>query len=277
MSAEVVIPYAGDIASFVSRNGSLPLSARRSFKRVLSGTKTITLLHQKQRSRDEQGRFIATISDYAIVYQLLEESFAESLGNVKRYTDDRIRIVEKEGMMTPRALSDRTSVSTAAISQWLKPLIEKGVLKWCDETGAEFGDDLALEKAKRSGKAFMSVAGGKSLPSPFQLTGDPRWDKDGDLYAAYELQLGDGGNDGDQASSVTDNIISESVEDSGIDSDGTGVAVKAFSGKTNDEIKKMMKVFRENQVSDEHDQEDGSQLYLDFNEILSIEGSSAIN
>jgi hypothetical protein len=76
---------------------------------------------------------------------------------------------------------------------------------------------------------------------------------------------------------VTDNIISESVEDSGIDSDGTGAAVKAFSGKTNDEIKKMMKAFRENQVSDEHDQEDGSQLYLDFNEILSIEGSSAIN
>jgi hypothetical protein len=34
-----------------------------------------------------------------------------------------------------------------------------------------------LEKAKRSGKAFLNVAGGKSLPSPFQLTGDQRWDK----------------------------------------------------------------------------------------------------
>ena len=83
ISAEVVIPYAGDIASFVSRNGSLPLSARRSFKRVLSAIKTMTLLHQKQRRRDEQGRFIADYSDYAIVYQLLEESFAESLGKCK--------------------------------------------------------------------------------------------------------------------------------------------------------------------------------------------------
>ena len=52
---------------------------------------------------------------------------------------------------------------------------------------------------------------------------------------------------------------------------------KVLSGKTNDEIKKMMEAFRENKVSDEHDQEDGSQLYLDFNEILSLEGSSAIN
>ena len=90
VSAEVVIPFAQDIARFVSQNGSLPLSARRSFKRVLSAVKTITLLYQKQRSRDEQGRFIADISDYFIAYQLLEESFAESLGNVKRYTDDRI-------------------------------------------------------------------------------------------------------------------------------------------------------------------------------------------
>ena len=108
VSAEVVIPFAQDIAAFVSQNGSLPLSARRSFKRVLSGAKTITLLHQKQRSRDEQGRFIADISDYAIAYQLLEESFAESLGNVKRYTDDRIRY-DREGRNddSPGMLSDQ--------------------------------------------------------------------------------------------------------------------------------------------------------------------------
>ena len=100
--------------------------------------------------------------------------------------------------------------------------------------------------------------------SPFQLTGDPRWYTGGDFYAAYDLQLGDDGVDDDQALAVTDNIISESVEESGIESDGTVVAVKAFSGKTDAEIKKMMKSFRENQVSDGHDDEDGSQLYFGF-------------
>ena len=109
LSVEVVIPFAKDIAEFVSQNGSLPLSARRSFKRVLSAIKTMTLMYQKQRRRDEQGRFIANYIDYAIVYRLLEESFAESLGNVKRYTDARIRILLKKIMVTPQALSDRTT------------------------------------------------------------------------------------------------------------------------------------------------------------------------
>ena len=234
----------------------------------------MTLMYQKQRLRDEQGRFIADYIDYDIVYQLLEESFAESLGNVKRYTDDRIRLIEKAGIMTPRDLAERIGVSTAAISQWLKPLIEKGVLTWCDDAGAEFDDEQALEKAKRSGRAYICVAGGKSLPSPFQLTGDPRWDTGGDLYAAYDLELGDGGI-GDQAMAVTENIISESVQR--CDSDDNQAGVKVLSEKTNNDIKKMMESFQENQVSDEHDHEVGNQMYFDFAEMLSIEGSSAVN
>ena len=104
----------------------------------------MTLLHQKHRRRDEQGRFISDYSDYAIVHQLMENSFAENLGVVKRYTDDRIRLIENVGMMTPRDLAERTGVSTAAISQWLKPLFEKAVLTWCDAKGVEFEDERLL-------------------------------------------------------------------------------------------------------------------------------------
>ena len=233
----------------------------------------MTLLHQRQRRRDEQGRFISDYSDYAIVYQLLEESFGESLGDVKRYTDDRVRLIEKEGMMAPRALSEKTGVSTAAISQWLKPLIEKGVLSWCDETGVDFVDDLALEKAKRSGKAYLSVAGGKSLPTPFQLTGDLRWDKGGDLYAAYDLELGDGCGDSDQAFAVTENIISAPVEkcDSGDIQENDEVGVKVLSGKSNDEIEKMLETFREKQSTRDADDSIGDQMFHEFSEILSTE------
>ena len=259
--------------------GALPVSARRAFKRVLSAIKTMTLLHQKHRRRDEQGRFISDISDYAIVYQLLEESFAESLGKLKRYTDDRIRLIENVGMMTPRDLAERTGVSTAAISQWLKPLIEKGVLNWCDETGIDFVDDLALEKAKRSGTAYLSVAGRKTLPTPFQLTGDPRWDTGGDLYAAYDLEVGNGCGDNDQAFAVTENIISVPVEkcDSSDIQENDEVGVKVLSEKTNDDIKKMMETFRENQSTRDVDNSIGDQLFHEFNDILSTEGVSAVN
>jgi DNA primase len=55
----VVIPYAKDIAEFINRNGSLPITARRAFKRVLTTIKTIALIHQRQRRRDDMGNVIA--------------------------------------------------------------------------------------------------------------------------------------------------------------------------------------------------------------------------
>ena len=57
-------------------------------------------------------------------------------------------------------------------------------------------DVADLEKAKRSGRAYLKVSGGRFLPTLFELTGDPGWDKDGDLYAAYDLHLD--GDEGEQ-------------------------------------------------------------------------------
>jgi hypothetical protein len=165
------------------------------------------------------------------------------------------------------------SSSTAAISQWLKPLIEKGVLNWCDETGIDVVDDLALEKAKRSGKAYLCVAGGNSLPTPFQLNGDFRWDRGGDLYAAYDLDLIDGYGDSDQAFAVTENIISVPVEkcDSGDIQENDEVGVKVLSGKSLDEIEKMLETFREKQSTKDPDDSIVDQMFHEFSEILSTQ------
>jgi hypothetical protein len=73
----------------------LPISSRRAFKRVLATIKTIALVHQRQRSRDEVGRVFADYADYALAYQLVGESFREALGDGRRYTDDRIRLIEQ--------------------------------------------------------------------------------------------------------------------------------------------------------------------------------------
>ena len=50
----------------------------------------ISLLHQKQRLKDDQGQAIAEISDYALALQLIDKAFRESLGGGK-YTDRRIQ------------------------------------------------------------------------------------------------------------------------------------------------------------------------------------------
>ena len=77
-----------------------------------------------------------------------------------RCTDDRVLLIEKVGQITPKALSEKFGISGAAVTQWMRSWIEKGVLVWCNANGAESTDVAELERAKRSGRAFVKVAGG---------------------------------------------------------------------------------------------------------------------
>ena len=265
----VVIPYAKDIAQFINRRGSLPIASRRAFKRVLATIKTIALIHQRQRRRDDMGNVIAEYSDYALAYQILGDSFSESLGEGQRYTDDRMRLIEKEGQMTPRALSEKTVVSTAAISQWLKPLIEKGVLSWCDEKGHGFRGVADLEKAKRSGRAYLMVVGGRYLPTVFELTGDPRWDRGGELYSRYDLHLD--GDEGEQEFYQGEETVGERdiiFDDDSVTSNDKP-AVKVLSEKSHSEVLKMVDDFRKNQPAINHNDDEYINLSNEFAEILS--------
>jgi len=270
-SVEVVIPFAGVIADYVNAGGDLPISARRGFKRVLSVVKTITTIHQKQRCKDEIGRVVAEIQDYAIAFQLINVSFMESLGEGKKYTDERIKIIEKNGMISSKDLSKVTGVSGAAISQWMKPLVNKGILTWCGESGDEFSDIKSLEKAKRSGKAFIKVAGFSCLPTPYQLTGDKRWDNDGEFYKQYDLEF-----DEDNAESAVfndGNLLSQEPEAL---SDLFDLAKCQDFGKMNEGVKALSeKCESENKKVDTKEEinssENANDLFDDFQEILSFD------
>lgn len=211
----VVIPFAGKISDYVKGNGSLPVAARRAFKRVISTTKTVALLHQHQRRREEKGRIIAEMEDYTIALQLINESFMESLGQGKKYTNKRIRLIEKYGPITPRKLSEMVEVTVPALSPWIKERVEKGILTWCDEKGDAFPDEETLKKAKHSGNGFIRVTHPTGLPTPYQLTKDPKWDEGGELYVSYHLDLEDGdiGSDVLSDDNGMSNDLVERVED----------------------------------------------------------------
>ena len=276
-SVPVVIPYAKDIAEFINRNGSLPIATRRAFKRVLTTIKTIALVHQRQRSRDDMGNVIAEYSDYALAYQLIGDSFKESIGEGHRYTDDRMLLIEKEGQLTPRALSEKDGVTTASISQWLKPLIDRGVLDWCDEKGNGFMDVADLEKAKRSGRAYLTVSGGKRLSTVFELTGDPGWDKDGDLYAAYDLHLdndvGERAFHQDEETIGGQDIIFDTENPTSNDKPG----VKVLSEKSHAEVLKIIDDFRKNQPAIDPNSAAKINLSKEFAGILSPGGYGMVN
>ncbi len=171
--------------------------------------------------------------------------------------------------MTPRALSEKDNVSTAAISQWLKPLIEKGVLSWCDEKGDEFSDVADLEKAKRSGKAYLKVAGGCFLPTVFELTCDSRWDKEGEFYAAYDLHLN--GDVEDQEFYPDEEIVVDQdiIFDAEDQTSDEKPAVKVLSEKSHSEVLKMVDDFRKSEQAKGSNDAVNINLGKEFSEILS--------
>jgi len=188
---DVVVPFVKELSGSI-KSQSLPTSVHRAFQRVISAIKTVALVYQHQRKKDEEGRVIAEMSDYSIVYQLMQDPFRESIGQLKKYTDKRIQVIESEGIISPRRLAERAGVSVAAISQWMKSWIEKGVLMWCDQFGGKFPDTESLEKAKRSGNSYIRIKNSFGLPSPYGLTRDSRWRPGGELDCTYDLGLDDG-------------------------------------------------------------------------------------
>jgi len=186
--AEVVIPYATEIAKFLPET-NLPVSVRRAFNRVLSVIKTITLLYQAQRNTDRYGRLIAEYPDYAMAFQLIEETFADTLKSQQTPADERIRIIDKARMITLKALSEKVGITKPAMSQWIDSRVRNGILAWCDADGDSFEDVQALIKAKKRGTAFICIVNRRYLPTPFELTGNPMWDRGGDLYSMYDLHL----------------------------------------------------------------------------------------
>lgn len=96
-------------------------------------------------------------------------------------------------MITPGALAKTAGVSKPAISQWLESRVNEGLVAWCNEKGLEFDDISALGKAKNCGEAYIRLISFNFLPTPYRLTGNPRWDKGGDHFNLYYLWLEEDG------------------------------------------------------------------------------------
>ena len=188
---EVFVPFADAVGDGIASISNLPLSARRGSPRMLSVIKTIAILYQAQRQRDDKGRLIAEMADYAMAHQLLEVPFVESLGETSRFTDERIQFVAAKGVATQRMISEAFNISRPAVSKWLTPLVEKGVLAWCDAQGRPFVDERTARTAKHSGAACLKVTAQRTLPTPFEVSGDPSWAEGGDLFKLYDLHLDD--------------------------------------------------------------------------------------
>jgi hypothetical protein len=86
---DVIIPFARKIAVGIT---PLMVRFRRDVGSLFSFIKASALLHQAQRQKDDRGRVIATLADYALAYPIFSKILAEASGKA---IPDNVRAVVK--------------------------------------------------------------------------------------------------------------------------------------------------------------------------------------
>ncbi len=178
-------------------------------------------------------------------------------------------------MISSKDLAKAAGVSGPDISQWTKPMIEKGKLVWCDKGGEVFSDVKLLEKAKRSGKAFIRVAKHNCLPTPFELTRNPDWDIEGELYLRYDLgfesntetdvlDIDEGKNLSFSFNTLADSYAVENKDETKDSTEGD----KVLSSIPHKEVMKRVEELKENQEECDPNDPETVNLFDEFNSIF---------
>jgi hypothetical protein len=91
----VIVPYAEKLAELVP---PVAVRLRRDFKQLLALISADALLHRERRGRDDRGRILATLDDYAVVRDLVANLFAEGVdATVKPETRETVAAVKALG------------------------------------------------------------------------------------------------------------------------------------------------------------------------------------
>jgi hypothetical protein len=86
---DVVIPFSQQISAAIE---PLMVRFRRDVGSLFTFIKASALLHQAQRQKDDRGRVVATVADYALAYPIFSKVMAESSGKA---VTDNVRAVVK--------------------------------------------------------------------------------------------------------------------------------------------------------------------------------------
>lgn len=134
----VTIPYKKLIAE------NIPLSAmavrlRRDFRQVLSLIGAHAILHQESRRRDEGGRIVAEIADYAAVYGLIADLVAQGIdATVSDETREAVEAVEalkteKMNGVSYKDVGERLGLDKSSSQRRCQVALRGGYLKNLEE------------------------------------------------------------------------------------------------------------------------------------------------
>ena len=129
---DVKIPFARKLAEEIGR---MPQANRitRDYARLTSMIKTVAVLRHRHRAADEDGRLIAEIDDYALVYELVGKMYETSVTRVSDKIRAVIRAVEelRAGAVTPVSVTkvaDHLGSTKQATATTVKTALKQGWL-----------------------------------------------------------------------------------------------------------------------------------------------------
>jgi hypothetical protein len=119
---DVIVPFAPILADEIAKSAS---AARilRDFQRLISLIKAVAILRIPQRSRDGDGRLIATIEDYGFVFDLVgdmyETTTTETSRSVRKLVE-QVAEMDSAGIMpiTFNAVAQRLGAHREQVKRW---------------------------------------------------------------------------------------------------------------------------------------------------------------
>jgi len=117
----VVVPFARPLAELVP---PVAVRLRRDFGALLNLVRAHALLHQATRERDDRGRIIATVDDYAVVRELIVDIVSEgveaTISATVRETVQAVEAAGVEGGISRARLAQALNVDKSVASRrWL--------------------------------------------------------------------------------------------------------------------------------------------------------------
>jgi len=182
---EAVIPFARQIAAGIK---PLMVRFRRDVGSLFTFIKASALLHQAQRQRDDLGRVVARVADYALAYPIFSKVMAESSGEaVPANVHTAVKLIaEHTKAETAKPLMRFQRVDVAGHAAEVVISREQigtatGIGKWPAYRAVLAAIDLGflVNNETRQGKPFrlllkhgIDETGPSLLPNPTTITGE---------------------------------------------------------------------------------------------------------
>lgn len=127
---QVAIPFAVPLSKAIKPRA---VRLRRDFRLLLTLVEAHALLHQATRERDEHGRIVASLDDYAVVRELVHDLIADQLESAVpktvRETVQAVRDLAGTGEATTAQVATALTLDRSAASRRVRGAVSRGYVK----------------------------------------------------------------------------------------------------------------------------------------------------